>query len=405
MKKKYLFDKLLTFNQEHLLSFYNELSLKEKFFLKRDIKKIDFKMINDLYESSFSKIIMDMKKVSNLKCISNLTDETGKVYEEIGKKTVKNKEYAIIIMAGGNASRLGLNGPKGCFELNINNKNISLFEIFISQLKKVYDDLGVYINLYIMTSNSNYRKTVDFLKSKNFFGYPKKHISFFRQHDLPILNEDGKILLKDKYKVLFGPNGNGDVFHSLRRSNIINKMKKKNIKYVLFSTVDNVLTNLIDFKFIGAMIHNNYGISTKTLLKEKEDDKNWVFCKYNNRPYMLPSLYIDKDITNKKGEDGDYIYRDTNITYHLLSMNEIEKLSKIDLKYHRAFRKTPYLDLKGNFITPTEPNSYKFEKFIFDAFYFSKNMLLYRTTVKEFCPIKNSNDVEKATKELEKRFK
>lgn len=395
-----LLNMLKSYNQEQLLNFYKEIPFLKKIKLINDIKKVDFNKINDLYKNSFTDEKINIDKISNLKCVYDISKKDKEIYEKIGKETVKNNEYAIVIMAGGNASRLGIDGPKGCFELEINDKKISLFEIFISQLKKIHNEIGIYINIYIMTSSLNNKSTINFFKSKNYFNYPKKYINFFKQSDLPILDIDGKILLKNKYRILFGPNGNGDVFNSLLKNNIIKNMKKKKIKYVLFSTVDNILTNLVDFKFIGSMIYNNYEVSTKTLVKENNEDKNWVFCKYNDKPYMLPSSYIDENISNKKDKNGNYIYRDKNITYHLLSINSIEKLAKIDLKYHRAFKKSAYMDLNGNNIIPNSSNSFKFEKFIFDAFYYCNDMLLYRVKNDEFLPIKDINDVKKAVNKL-----
>lgn len=389
-------------NQEHLLTFYNEINLKEKIILRKDIKKINFNKMNLLYKNSFFDEFIDMKKVSNLKCIHDLSEEEYNKYYKIGEQLVKNGEYAIVIMAGGKASRLGKEGPKGCVTLNIKNKEISLFEIFINQLIEIYKKYGVYIDLYIMTSSYNNDMTIDFFNKNNYFNYPKEKIKFFKQHDLPILDINGKILLKNKYSVVWGSNGNGDVFNSLKRNNLINNMKKKNIKYILFSTVDNVLSNLIDFSFIGSCVEKGYDISTKTLLKDDENSKNWVFCKYKNKPYMLPSNYINKDITNLKGNDGDYLYRDTNITYHMISLNCVEKFSKIHLKYHRAYKKNNYMDLDGKYIKAQSPNSFKFEKFIFDAFFYSDNMLLYRINNNEFFSIKKDEDIKKAEKIINK---
>ncbi len=395
MNKIKILNYLKSFGQEHLINFFDELNFKERKILLNEIKKTNFGFMNELYKNSFFDEKIDMNKISNLRCISNLNEENKLLYKNAGENLVKNGNYAIVIMAGGNASRLGIDIPKGCLELNIKNKKISLFELFISQLKNIRKDFGVFINIYIMTSDSNYAKTINYFEQNNYFNYPKKYIKFFIQENLPILDKDGKILLKNKYHILYGPNGNGDVFNSLKKSKLIKDMEKKNIKFVLFSTVDNALTKLIDFQFIGATICNNYDVSTKTLFKEDENSKDWVFCKYNNKPYMLPSLYINLDISNKKDKENNFLFRDTNITYHLVSLEEIKKLSKIKLKYHRAYKKNDYMNLEGKIIKSDIPNSFKFEKFIFDAFYYCNDMLLYRIQKNEFCPIKNKNDISK----------
>ena len=393
---------LKLYDQEHLLKFYNELSFSEKLQLKKDIKNIDFDMMNKLYKNSFFDEEIDINKISPLNCIHDLSKKDVDKYSKVGEEIVKNNEYAIVIMAGGNASRLNIDYPKGCIEIKINNNNISLFELYINQLKEIYKKYNVYINLYIMTSSLNNKKTINFFKDNNYFNYPKENIKFFKQDNLPILDIKGKILLKNKYSIVFGPNGNGDVYKSLKDNKLIKDMEDKNIKYVLFSTIDNVLTNLIDFSFIGATIKNKYNLSSKTLLKKDENDKNWVFCKYNNKPYMIPTSYINSNINNKKDNVNNYLYRDKNITYHLISLDYVKKFSTIDLKYHRAYKKNNYMDLNGKFINIDKQNSFKFERFIFDAFEFADDMLLYRIDEKEFCTIKNDEDIEKVENILNK---
>ncbi len=308
-------------------------------------------------------------------------------------------------MAGGNGSRLGYNGPKGSVEIDINNEKISLFEIFINQLKEIKKKYNIFINIYIMTSNNNNKETIDYFKNNLYFNYPKENIYFFTQGELPILDVNGNILLKDKSNILFGPNGNGNVFNSLKKSNMLYDMKKKEIKYILFSTVDNALTNLVDPIFIGATIYNRYKLSSKTLFKDNPLDRDWVFCKYKNKPFMLPTEYISDEISNSLDKYGNYIYREKNITYHLIHIDSVKKFANINLKYHRAYKKSEYINPYDNKISKNLPNSFKFEQFIFDAFYFEKDMLLYRTTTDEFCPIKTKDDIMRVSNVISEKLK
>ena len=381
------------YNQEQLLRYYDELSDIEKEQLTNQINSIDFDLVNTIYKNSYTDEEIDISKVSYL----NIVDKTIPEDNTIGENLIKNNEYAIVLMAGGFGSRLGFNKPKGCLELN----GISLFELFINQIKDANNKYNSHINLYIMTSHANNDDTISFFKEHDYFNY-KDNIKIFTQDDFPILDIKGNIVLKNKHEILMGPNGNGDVFKSLKRNGLIDEMKKNNIKYVLFSTIDNPLSNLIDIDFITTTLNNNYSISTKTIMKTDEDSKEWIFCKYNNKPYMLPSRCITKELTNTK-INNDYIYRETNITYHLISIDNIELFSNIDLPYHRAYKNNKYLDEDGNLITSDDKNSFKFEKYIFDAFYHIDDMLLYRIKENEFCPIKEREDIEKAIKELQNK--
>ena len=358
---------LKRYNQEHL-----NVYLKDKN-VKKQLDKINLRKMHKLYLNSYKDKKINIKKITPLKVVKK-----NNKYKELGINLIKR--YAIVIMAGGNGTRLGFNGPKGCFELNIDNHFISLFELYIDQLKKIINDYNIVIPLYIMTNSDNYNETINYFKQKNYFNYPKEKIKFFIQDELPILDIKGKLVMKDKHNILFGPNGNGDVFRSLKKYHLIKDMKKNNIEYVLFVNIDNILNNLVDFNFIGNTIYNNYKLASKTI--KLKDKKEWVFCKYKNHPFMLPNQYLNNELIKK------YYYK--NISYHLIHIDLIKKFSKKRLPYHRAYKKNKYIGSENKL------NSFKFEKFIFDAFYYSKDMLLYETDESEFYPIKGIDSIRKA---------
>lgn len=382
---------LKDYKQEHLLKYYDSLNDKDKNKLNKQLESIDFDLMNRIINTYINKNV-DMSKISSLKIIRR--KDATKEDSLLGEQVIKNNQYAIVLMAGGFGSRLGLNIPKGCLELNINNKNISLFELYINQIKEANKKYNSTIPLLIMTSTANTNETTKYFEEHNYFDY-KENIKIFVQGDLPIVDENGKMLLKSKSEILVGPNGNGDVFNALKRNKLIDYMNNKGIKYVTFTSIDNPLSNLVDVDFIGSTINNNYSLSSKTISKKDEDDTSYIFCKNNNKPYMLSSNNITKELTNTKDKDGNYIYREKNIAYHLISIDNIESFANIDLPYHRAYRNNKYLDEDGNLITSNEANTYKFEKFIFDAFYHVDDMLLFSINEDEFSPIKRKEDIEK----------
>lgn len=405
MDKNLLNQKLKNFGQEHLLTFYDDLTDEERKSLIDQLEKIDFEFMNSLYINSYKDEVLDVSNVSGLRCISKMSDDEEQNYKKAGEKIVNAGSYAIVILAGGNGSRLGFAGPKGCLELTVGGKSFSLFELFVGQVKDYAEKTGVFIDLFFMTSKRNNEKIVDFFKKKDHFGYPEDHIHFFMQDELPIMDVNGKLLLESKSKVLFGPNGNGNVFASLEDSGMLDLMQKKRIKYILFTSVDDVLNDLIDMSFIGAVVENNYVLGSKTLFKEEAKSKDWVFCKYDGKPFILPSKYISDELSNEKDDEGEYVYREKNVLYHLIDINSLSSFACLSMPYHRAYKKSSYTDLDGNFIVPNSPNSFKFEQFIFDSFYHVNDMLLYRISKEEFCPIKSKDDVEKAQAVLERKQK
>ena len=372
-------------NKKQLLRYYNELNDVEKKSLETQLNNIDFDFMNKLYINSFIDEEFFPSNITPLKIINENHEN-----EIIGRNLVNEGSYAICLLAGGLASRLGLNRSKGCLKLNVKGKSISLFELLINQLKEA----NAIIRLYIMTNKENNKDITDFFEENNYFNYNKEYIKIFIQDELPILDTKGKLLLKTKSEILTGPNGNGNVFKALKDNNLIKDMIDNNIKYVLFSTIDNPILNIVDYNFIGTTIKNNYSLSSKTVPKTSIEDLEWVFCKYNDKPTILPFKFISLGMFDLKDDSNNYIYRQKNIVNHLISIDNIEKFSNINFKYHRAYKKNNYLDENGVLTNTDKPNSFKFEQFIFDAFSYAKDMLLYQVSNEYFKPIKVKEDIK-----------
>ncbi len=164
--------------------------------------------------------------------------------------------------------------------------------------------------------------------------------------------------------------------------------------------IDNILAKPIDELFLGLMIKNKYEVASKSIFKEKTLKKTAVFCKIDNKPNILGYDYITEEISSLQDESGKYLYRDENILAHLMTIEAIEKIAELKLRYHRAFRKNTFLDVDSKEEKIITENTFKFEKFIFDAFSYFDDMLLLRVEKEnEFAPIKNlegNNSPEKA---------
>ena len=304
-------NKLKKYNQEHLLEFYEELSDSQKEMLINQLLRIDFEQILELYENSKKSVEESRKnkKVLN-KVISplshinkqNLDENTLNYYKSLGENAIKNGELAIITLAGGQGTRLGHNGPKGTFEIDLAYKKKSLFEILNDGLKKAKELYNVTIPWYIMTSEANDTATKKFFEENNYFGYPKDYVHFFIQDKLPVLDISGKLLLAELYLVLEASNGNGNVYESMRKYGIIDELKKNNIKWIFIGGIDNILLKMVDPIFLGATIASNMQIASKTIFKEDPLQKDCVFCKIDDKPAILDYEDITLEISNKQDE-------------------------------------------------------------------------------------------------------
>lgn len=386
-------DILKEYNQEHLLCFYDELDKSEQELLVNQICRIDFKQIFDLYEASKKDEVIPCNLIEPLPYFdkSLLSNDDLKYYTSVGEEYIKNGEFAVVTMAGGQGTRLGYKGPKGTFELDIIPKK-SLFEILCDNLKKANEKYNITIPWYVMTSIYNDEDTKKFFKEKNFFGYPQNSIKFFKQSQLPLINTDENLILEETYKIKEASNGNGDVFEALKNSGMIENMKENNIKWVFFSGVDNVILDIVDPILLGLTVCNNCEISSKTLYKKDENAADWIFARRNGKPAIINCSHLTPDMKVAKDSNGHDLYREMNMLAHIFSVSAIEFVANKKLPYHRAFKKNTFVNEEGMKQVPEEPNTFKFETFIFDAFSYFDNMVLLRVKEEdEFAPIKDFN--------------
>lgn len=128
----------------------------------------------------------------------------------------------------------------------------------------------------------------------------------------------------------------------------------------------------------------------KSLIKRDPYEKVGVFCCVNNKPYVIEYTEVSDEMANMKDEKGKYVYGDAHILCNLFNISVIEKMGDAGLPYHVAVKKTNYMDNEGNKVIPEKPCAFKFEAFIFDAFSFFDDMVVFRVNrEEEFAPVKN----------------
>lgn len=373
-------EKLKKYNQEQIIVEIEKMNKEEQEKIAKQIEEIDFDEVQKLYKLTKENHVTNNGKIEPINYIDleKISEEEKEEAKKIGENIIKKNEFAVVTMAGGQGTRLGWKGPKGTYKLDIGEKEKYIFEILTENLMKAKELYEILPYWYIMTSKQNYKETVTFLEEHNFFGYEKDKIKFFMQGELPMLTEDGKIVIEEN-KIKTGSNGNGGVYVAMKNQNIINDMKSKNVKWVYICGVDNIMVNPISPIFIGETIKNNMQIASKSVAKAYPEEKVGVFCKRNNKPSTVEYIELSEEMREKRNENGDLAYGEANIISHLLSIEAIEKVTNYELQYHIA---------KKNGL-------YKFEIFIFDAFENFDDMLVMRVKREdEFAPIKNKEGID-----------
>ena len=408
-KKQEVIEILKQYNQEHIIKFLERLDEEKQNTLIKQIQNIDFHQITELYNNTKKEIEFKEGKIEPLKYLdkAKLTDIQRKKFDELGEAIIRAGEYAVVTMAGGQGTRLGHQGPKGTFKLDVYGKGKYLFEILTENLKEANQKYGVTIPWYIMTSKDNNAETVTFLEKNNYFGYDKNYVTIFKQSELPLVNEDGKLLIGKDYMIKEASDGNGGTYSSLRASGCLAEMKEKGIKWIFIGGVDNVLLKMADVTLLGMAKDKNVQIASKSIEKANPFEKVGVFGKMNGHPKVIEYTELPKRMAEQKDRNGELKYGESHIMCNLYTIEAIEKISKESLMYHSAHKKNSYIDEDGKEKIPEEPNSYKFESFIFDAFELFDDIAILRGKREDdFAPVKNKEgaDSPKTAKELYEKF-
>ena len=409
IKEEDAIELLNSYNQTHIVNLLKKLDEVKKQELLEQIDKIDFGQIMELYDNTKKEIEIKENKIEAIGYLdkAKLTKEQKEEFDKLGEEIIKNGEYAVVTMAGGQGTRLGHNGPKGTFKLDVYGKGKYLFEILVDNLQEANQKYNTIIPWYIMTSIENNKDTVEFLEKHNYFGYPKENVIIFTQSELPLVDVDGKLLISKDLKIKEASDGNGGTYSSLRASGSLADMKERGVKWVFIGGVDNALLKMADVTLLGMAIKKNVQIASKSVVKANPHEKVGVFCKMNGHPKVIEYAELPEKMAEEVDEDGELKYGESHIMCNLYTIDAIEKASKEILMYHSAFKKNSYIDEDGKEVIPTEPNSYKFESFIFDAFEFFDDIAILRGKREDdFAPVKNKEGVDspKTAKKLYEKY-
>lgn len=319
-------------------------------------------------------------------------------YREAGEALIRAGKVACFTVAGGQGSRLGYEGPKGCYPTScVNDK--SLFQLFSETIRANEIKYACSIPWYIMTSPLNHEATVSFFESNACFGLSRDQIMFFMQGVMPSLDaQSGEILMKDPQHLATNPDGHGGSFRALQVSGALSDMKKRGVEHVSYFQVDNPHSCIVDPVFLGlhAKAPDSSGeFSSKMVAKASWDEKVGVFCDVDGRTEVIEYSDLDQSLAKQTEPNGRLSFNAGSIAIHAIGVAFIEHIlgdPNSALPFHRALKKVPHFDLRtGSPIEPEGNNGVKLEKFVFDAIPIAgRSIVVEADRAEEFAPVKNA---------------
>ena len=380
--------------QQELAARLESLSGDARKNLERDILSQDWEELKALYAEKSSASLEDNVS-SNLKPMPfkiAVDDLRYDFWKETGEILLGKGQVAAFLVAGGQGSRLGFDGPKGMFDIGLPSHK-SLFQLQAERLLNLSARVEHPIPWCIMTSPLNHEATVNFFTEHNFFGYARENIRFFEQGTICALDPNGKAIVDENNRLALVPDGNGGCFRALSQSGTLAWLVEKGVQYVFLYSVDNALCRICDPAFIGALAAEGRSLSaSKVVHKAGAQEKVGIFALQNNKPGVVEYSDLPENYRDMTNPDGSLTFDGGNIAIHLFKIAGLRKLQTSRLPWHTA-RKT---------VCGIE-KCWKFEQFLFDAFPLLGTMMPFGVLrEEEFSPVKNAegNDSPKTAREM-----
>ncbi len=323
-------------------------------------------------------------------------------YKKKGESLIAGGKVACFTVAGGQGSRLGYEGPKGCYPTSCATEK-PLFQLFAEAIRANEVKHGCTIPWYIMTSPLNHTASVSFFESNAYFGLDREQIMFFEQGVMPSLDAgSGEILMADPQHLATNPDGHGGAFRAMQVSGALEDMRRRGVEHVSYFQVDNPHASVLDPVFLGLHAHapdSSGEFSSKMVAKASWDEKVGVFCEVDGRIQVIEYSDLDESLARQTDEDGCLSFNAGSIAIHAIGVGFIEHIlgdNDASLPFHRALKKVPHFDLRtGRPVEPDHNNAVKLEKFVFDAIPIARGSIVVETDrIEEFAPVKNATGTD-----------
>lgn len=407
--------------QGHLFNFWPKLSESERSTLLAQLDALDIERVNRIYKKAVAveKEATDPNApADDIKPLpKDATDTTlnqpakEAEWRKTGLEAIANGQVGVLLMAGGQGTRLGSSAPKGCYDIGLPSHK-SLFQYQaerIARLQTVAEKEfnkkpgSVTIPWYVMTSGPTRAETESYFKKHQYFGLKPANVILFEQGTLPCLTMEGKVLLETPSRVAVAPDGNGGLYAATRAPidrndksrTVLSDLKDRKIVYVHAYCVDNCLVRVADPVFIGYSISKQADCAAKVVPKLSATESVGVVARRDEKYSVVEYSEISKEQAERRDPaTGELAFRAANIANHFYTtafLNEVESFEE-ELAFHIARKKIPHVDLEsGELVKPSKPNGMKLEMFVFDVFPYTKRFAVLEVERKnEFSPLKNA---------------
>jgi UDP-N-acetylglucosamine/UDP-N-acetylgalactosamine diphosphorylase len=396
--------------QSHLFQFWDDLSQMERQSLRQQVESMDFPQIHRLYRGNDSSVDWASLATQALPPDAIRLNDHHPQFStqdaiQCGEQAIRDGKIGMILVAGGQGTRLGFDQPKGVFRIGpVSNR--TLFAMHADSLRGAMRKYNVTIPMLVMTSPATDKATRDYFAEHRNLGLKSTELVVFCQGSMPAIDaSNGKILMDSKSSIAVSPDGHGGIVSALSKQGILESSKTQGIEHYFYAQVDNPMVQCCDPLLIGYHLLAKSQMTTQVVSKRFATEKVGNVVSIAGRANIIEYSDLPEEVARQTNPDGTLKLWAGNIAIHVLDRSFLETAAtkNLGLPFHRASKPVPYMDSSGQMVKPNSPNAIKFERFVFDLLPLAERSIVVEGNPAEvFAPVKNADgaptDTPSATK-------
>lgn len=399
-------EQLIGARQGHLVEILATAIPEDAASLGAQITEIDFALIRNLIDRFIGSEYADAVGGSLSPCAAIPLPRTEQEHaardraRSLGEDALRAGRVAVILLAGGQGTRLGFDGPKGNFPFGAITGR-TLFAHHAAKIAALRSRYGCALPWVVLTSPVNDAATRTAFADANWFGLDRDSIEFVVQGTLPAVDAvTGEILRASAGEIARSPDGHGGMLLALARAGTFARLRAEGITTLFTFQVDNPLTRIADPVFLGHHIEADAEMSNLAVRKRTADEPVGVIATRDAATVVVEYSDLPADLASAREGDGHLVLWAGNVATHYIELPFADALTAngFALPYHRALKIVPYVNDAGVRVAPTTPNAIKFETFLFDALPMARATITVEVAREEqFSPIKNADGADSPT--------
>jgi UDP-N-acetylglucosamine/UDP-N-acetylgalactosamine diphosphorylase len=365
-----LLDHIQQLNQGEVLRFWERLSTGDREHLSHQLAQLDWDFVESHateHAPAEAQLSVDSHVTPPSRSIRwpESTAERHSWFEaaEEGRDFLQSGHIAVVVVAGGMATRLGTSQPKGMFPIGpISGR--SLFHLLAEQVLALSQRYEIEIPYLVMTSEATHAATEQWFEQQHWFGLDPKNVFLFQQGTAPAFDSTtGKLLMSTESSLALNPDGHGGLPFAMSRAGLFKELQHRGIETLFYHQVDNPLVHICDPAFIGLHLRHAAEVSVKFVSKQTPDERVGLLVEIDGRTRMIEYSDLPESLGALKDRDGKLQLRAGNTGIHLFQRTFLERIASqpASLPWHTVHKKVPYVDAEGTLIQPESENALKYE--------------------------------------------